>query len=77
MRITYDILKDLLRCNKGMKLEFRENTNILDVYIYNSVILAIELKDNSIEKNSELIYNSIINLDNITMYIPKVYIKED
>ncbi|MGL5312122.1 MAG: hypothetical protein ACRC92_02630 [Peptostreptococcaceae bacterium] len=77
MRITYDILKDLLRCNKGMKLDFRENTNILDVYTYNTVILTIELKDNNIEKNSELIYNSIINLDNITMYIPKVYIKED
>lgn len=77
MSITYDMLKDLLRCNKGMKLEFKKNTNILDVYIYNTVVLTIELEDNNMEKNSELIYNSIINLDNLTMYIPKVYIKED
>lgn len=77
MNITYDILKNLLRCNKGMKLEIREDTNILDVYLYSSMVLSIELENNSIEDNAMLIYNSIINIDNITMYIPKVYVKED
>ncbi|MGL5348936.1 MAG: hypothetical protein ACRDA3_16415 [Peptostreptococcaceae bacterium] len=77
MNITYDILKNLLRCNKGMKLEIRENTNILDVYMYSSIVLSIELENNNIEDNAMLIYNSIINIDNITMYIPKIYIKED
>ena len=32
MKITYDILQNLLKCNKGMKLVFRDNSNILDVY---------------------------------------------
>ena len=77
MNITYDILKNLLRCNKGMKLEIRENTNILDIYIHSSIVLSIELDNNSIEDNAILIYNSIINIDDITMYIPKIYIKED
>lgn len=77
MKITYDILKNLLRCNNGMKLEFRENTTILDVYMYQTAILSIELENNNIEDNSELIYNSIINLKDVSMYIPKIYIKED
>lgn len=77
MKITYDILKNLLRCNKGMKLEFRDNTTILDICMYNQVISSIELKDNNIEDNCEIIYNSVIAIDNITMYIPKIYVKED
>ena len=28
MKITYDILQNLLKCNKGMKLVFRDNSNI-------------------------------------------------
>lgn len=75
MKITYDNLKDLLRCNSGMKLEFRENTNILDVFLYNKPIFNIELENNSIEDNCDKIYNSIVSIENITMYIPKVYIK--
>ena len=75
MKITYDNLKDLLRCNSGMKLEFRENTNILDVFLYNKPIFNIELENNSIEDNCDKIYNSIVSIENKTMYIPKVYVK--
>lgn len=75
MKITYDNLKDLLRCNSGIKLEFRENTNILDVFLYNKPIFNIELENNSIEDNCDKIYNSIVSIENITMYIPKVYVK--
>ena len=75
MKITYDNLKDLLRCNSGMKLEFRENTNILDVFLYNKAIFNIELESNSIEDNCDKIYNSIVNIENTTLYIPKVYVK--
>lgn len=77
MNINYDILKNLIKCNKGMKLEFRQNSNVLDVYLNHQVILSIELENNNIESNSELIYNSIINLNNITLYVPKIYIKEN
>ena len=75
MRATYEILQNLLKCNKGMKLVFRENSNILDIYLYNDIVLTLELNNYSIENNSDIIYNSIINLDNITLYIPKIYIK--
>ncbi|WP_438653213.1 hypothetical protein [Romboutsia sp.] len=75
MKINYDILKNLIRCNKGMKLEFRDNTNVLDISINHVIILSIELKNNSIEENSELIYSSIVSLDNITLYVPKIYMK--
>lgn len=75
MRITYDILQNLLKCNTGIKLVFRENSNILDVYLYSDIITTLELENNNIESNSNTIYNSIVNLDNITIYIPKIYIK--
>ena len=75
MRATYEILQNLLKCNKGMKLVFRENSNILDIYLYNDIVLTLELNNDSIENNSDIIYNSIIKLSNITMYIPKIYIK--
>jgi hypothetical protein len=77
MKIYYDILKNLLKFNNGMTLEFREKTNTLDILLYKKVILTIELPSNSIEENSELIYNSIIQLADIQMYIPKIYIKEN
>ena len=38
-------------------------------------MLTLELNDDSIENNSDILYNSIINLDNITLYIPKIYMK--
>lgn len=75
MSINYDILQDFLRCNKNIKLKFRENSNILDVIIFNDVILSLELSNNNIEEHSDIIYNSITNLDGITMYIPKIYVK--
>ncbi|MEG1310793.1 MAG: hypothetical protein RR942_12655 [Romboutsia sp.] len=75
MNINYDILKNFLRCNKNINLKFRENINILDVFIYSEVVLSLELDDKNIEKHSKLIYNSIINLNGVTIYIPKFYIK--
>ena len=75
MRITYEILQNLLKCNTGIKLVFRDNSNVLDIYLYSDIILTLELKNSSIENNSHTIYNSIVDLDNVTIYIPKIYIK--
>lgn len=75
MEIDHNILQNFLKCNKGMKLIFKENSNVLDVYLYNTIILTMELNNNNIKDNSEVIYNAITNLDNVTMYIPKIYVK--
>lgn len=75
MKITYDILQNLLKYNKGMKLVFRDNSNILDVYLFSDIILSLNLNINNIEDNAEFIYNSITRLDNVTIYIPKIYQK--
>ena len=75
MKITYDILQNLLKCNKVMKLVFRDNSNILDVYLFSDIILSLNLNINNIEDNAEFIYNSITRLDNVTIYIPKIYQK--
>lgn len=75
MNINYDILQNFLRCNKNIKLNFRENSNILDVVSYSQVILTLELDSCDLISNSKLIYNSITKLDGVTMYIPKIYIK--
>lgn len=75
MNINYDILQSFLRCNKNIKLRFRENSNILDVTISNEIVLSLELSSNNMENHSDIIYHSITNLDGITMYIPKIYIK--
>lgn len=76
MRIDYTILKKLLDCNKNIKLNFIEGTNTLDIKINNQVIKNIELISNNIEDNSDIIYNTIVKLENVTIYIPKIYIKE-
>ena len=75
MKINYEILKNFLRCNNGLKLIFRDNSNILDIYLLNSIILSLKLDNNNLEDNAELIYNSITSLDNVTMFIPKIYQK--
>ncbi len=75
MKINYNILQNLLKCNKGMKLIFRDNSNMLDVYLFSDIILSLDLNINNIEDNAELIYNSIISLDDVTIYIPKIYQK--
>ncbi|MGL4731094.1 MAG: hypothetical protein ACRCW0_05885 [Clostridium sp.] len=75
MNINYDILQNFLRCNKNIKLNFRENSNILDVVSYSQVILTLELDSCDLLSNSKLIYDSITKLDGVTMYIPKIYIK--
>lgn len=76
MNINYDILQNFLRCNKNIKLNFRENSSILDVGSYSQVILTLELDSCDLISNSKLIYDSITKLDGVTMYIPKIYIKE-
>lgn len=76
MNINYDILQNFLRCNKNIKLNFRENSSILDVVSYSQVILTLELDSCDLISNSKLIYDSITKLDGVTMYIPKIYIKE-
>ncbi|SCH62741.1 MULTISPECIES: hypothetical protein [unclassified Romboutsia] len=76
MKINYNTLNNLVKHNNGMKLVFRENSNILDVYINNKICLTLELENNDLEYNSKLIYNSIISLKNVTLYIPKIYIKD-
>lgn len=75
MKINYEILKNFLRYNNGIKLIFRDNSNILDIYLLNSIILSLKLDNNNLEDNAELIYNSITSLDNVTMFIPKIYQK--
>jgi hypothetical protein len=77
MNINYDILQNLLRCNKNIKLKFREDSNILDVLSNSQVILTLELDSNDIKEHSKVIYEDIVNLENITLYIPKIYIKEN
>ena len=71
------ILDKLVRLNRGMNLKFREGTNILDVNIYNKTLLTLELESTNLDKHSEYVYNKIIELENVTMYIPSVYIKEN
>lgn len=77
MKIDYEILSNLIKNNKWMKLILRDDTSTLDIYISNNLALTLELENRDIESDSEFIYNSIINLENVTMYIPKIYIKED
>ncbi len=76
MKINYNTLSNLIKHNSGMKLIFRESSNTLDVYINNKVALTLELENNDLEFNSKFIYDSIVSLKNVTLYIPKIYIKD-
>ena len=73
----YDILQNFLRCNKNIKLKFKDDKKTLDICNYNNTILSLELQNSDIKLNAKVIYEGIINLDNLTIYIPKIYIKEN
>ena len=75
MRIEFKHLEDLLRCNKNLKIKFIDNSNILEIKNLSTVIAKIEFHNNNLEENSEYIYNTLVNLENITLYIPKIYDK--
>lgn len=76
MTLDFKHLNDLLRCNKNIKIGFIENTNTLEIKNLSKLLSTLELKSNSIEENAKFIYDTITNLENITLYIPKIYILE-
>ena len=76
MIIDMETLGNLLRLNKHIKLEFIENTSILDIRSNNNVLSTIDLKNNIIEDNAQLVYYTITNLTDINLYIPKIYYKK-
>lgn len=73
MIIDIKILENLLRLNKHIKIEFIENTNVLEIKSNNNLLSTIELKNNIIKDNTTLIYDTITNLAGINLYIPKIY----
>ncbi|RDY28383.1 hypothetical protein CHL78_005635 [Romboutsia weinsteinii] len=77
LEITYGILNHLLCCNKNLRIKFRDNSNILDIIISNKTYLSLELDDRDIEKYSTEIYYAITNINSITLYIPKIYLKDN
>lgn len=76
MDIKYQHLTDLLRCNKHIKINLIENTNILEIKNLSKVIFKLKLDSTNLEDNALIIYNAITSLNDITLYIPKVYVQE-
>ncbi|SHG96353.1 hypothetical protein [Tepidibacter thalassicus] len=70
-------LNDLLRLNKHIQIEFIKELEIVKILYKGNVISSIPFKHTSIESNPDIIYNYITSLENINLYIPKVYIKEN
>ena len=76
MTLDFKHLNDLLKCNKNIKIGFIENTNTLEIKNLSKILLTLDLKSNIIEDNAKIIYEAITSLENITLYIPKIYIPE-
>lgn len=76
MTLDFEHLNDLLKCNKNIKIGFIENTNTLEIKNLSKTLLTLDLKSNDIEDNAKIIYDTITSLENITLYIPKIYIPE-
>lgn len=76
MTLNFKHLNDLLKCNKNIKIGFIENTNTLEIKNLSKLLLTLDLKSNDIENNAKIIYEAITSLENITLYIPKIYIPE-
>ncbi|GAA0099491.1 hypothetical protein [Paraclostridium bifermentans] len=76
MTLDFKHLNDLLKCNKNIKIGFIENTNTLEIKNLSKILLTLDLKSNVIENNAKIIYDTITSLENITLYIPKIYIPE-
>lgn len=76
MTLDFKHLNDLLKCNKNIKIGFIENTNTLEIKNLSKILLTLDLQSNDIENNAKIIYDTITSLENITLYIPKIYIPE-
>ena len=76
MTLDFKHLNDLLKCNKNIKIGYIENTNTLEIKNLSKILLTLDLKSNDIENNAKIIYEAITSLENITLYIPKIYIPE-
>lgn len=76
MTLDFKHLNDLLKSNKNIKIGFIENTNTLEIKNLSKILLTLDLKSNDIENNAKIIYDTITSLENITLYIPKIYIPE-
>lgn len=76
MTLDFKHLNDLLKCNKNIKIGFIENTNALEIKNLSKILSTVDLKSNDIENNAKIIYEAITSLENITLYIPKIYIPE-
>ena len=77
MTIDINMLDNLLKLNKHIKIEFVENTNTLEIKSNKIILSSVELKNNSINDNAQIIYDTITNLTGINLYIPKIYYKNE
>ena len=76
LKVAKDTLKDeviavTLHAMMHSDREIEESKNYANEFGVNHIVVNI----NNIEDNAEFIYNSITRLDNVTIYIPKIYQK--
>ncbi|SHK06897.1 hypothetical protein [Tepidibacter formicigenes] len=69
-------LNNLLRLNKHFKIELIKEEKIVKIFYKGSIIGFVPFKNDSIEDNPNLIYNYITSLENVNLYIPKVYTRK-
>lgn len=68
-------LQNLLRLNRDIKIKLEEEN--LEILYKGNLVKFIKLSNSlKIEDNEDLIYESIISIENINLYIPKIYIRE-
>ncbi len=80
-------LENLLKLNKHIRIELKSESEKsykekyiyrLNVFYHHTLIdSSIFFESNKIEAHADPIYDHIINLHQITLYIPKIYIREN
>ncbi len=68
-------LSKLLQYNKHISIEIISEEKKLNIFDKNEIIKSIDFPFNDLKEHSDYIYNLIILIDNINLYIPKIYIK--
>lgn len=68
-------LSNLLKYNQHISVEIIHEEKKLNIFNKQEIIKSIHFPFHSLNEHIDNVYNVIISINNINLYIPKVYIK--
>lgn len=73
--ILLNKLSNLLKYNKHISVKISQKEKKLNIFNKQQIIESIHFPFNNLNEHIDYVYNIIISINNINLYIPKIYIK--